>query len=245
MPQRQRSPIKSAPTCPLPNCWATSAGAVLPAGSRTSAEDDGPRLDVADAAERLERGHRRQPLVLFVFGLPQPDPGLQPAFARQDQAIFDCSSGTGVGPIQINRQELADRRAVVLAVGERVGAAQHQQAAAALADEIPQQRQLVGREEAGFEVVEHDRMIAVQLVGRLGKAVPQLDAVELLAQPDQDRLVGPLGRFGVGMIEPVEEGAGRLRARDCGSRTSAGGGRSAPGRRAGPGRLPRGPGAGT
>ena len=55
-------------------------------------------------------------------------------------------------------------------------------------------------------------MIAVQLVGGLGEPVAQLDLVER-AQPDQDRLVGPLGRLGVGVVEPVEEGAGRPGAR--------------------------------
>ena len=64
------------------------------------------------------------------------------------------------------------------------------------------------REEPGLEVVEDDRVVAVQLVGRLGKTVPQLHLVER-AQADQDRLVGPLGRFRVGMVEPVERGAGR------------------------------------
>ncbi len=77
-----------APTCPLPNCWATSAGAVAPATSRHLGKDDGARLDVADAAEGLERRHRGQPLALFVLGLPQSDPWLQPAFAREHQAIL-------------------------------------------------------------------------------------------------------------------------------------------------------------
>ena len=58
-PHRQRSPIRSAATCPLPNCCATSAGRSLPAASRTCAEDHGPRLDLADPAERLERAASR------------------------------------------------------------------------------------------------------------------------------------------------------------------------------------------
>ena len=44
-------------------------------------EDDGARLDSARVAEGLKRGHAVQPLVFFVFGLPQPNPRLQPAFA--------------------------------------------------------------------------------------------------------------------------------------------------------------------
>ena len=62
------------------------------------------------------------------------------------------------------------------------------------------------REERGLEVVEDDRVVAVELVGGLGEAVPQLDLVER-AEADQDRLVGPLGRVGVGVVEPVEERA--------------------------------------
>ena len=60
---------------------------------------------------------------------------------------------------------------------------------------------------AGLEVVEDDRVVAVQLVGGLGEAVPQLDLVER-AEADQDRLVVPLGGLGVGVVEPVEQGAG-------------------------------------
>ena len=71
---------------------------------------------------------------------------------------------------------------------------------------LRKQRQLVLGEEAGLEVVEDDRVVTVQLVGGLGKAVPQLDLVER-AEPDQDRLVGALGRIRVGMVEPVERAA--------------------------------------
>ena len=89
---------------------------------------------------------------------------------------------------------------------ERVGAAEHQEPAAALADEVPQERELIGGEEAGFDVVEDDRVVTVELVGRLGKTVSQLDSVEQCPQTDQDRLVVPLGRVGVGMVEAVEKG---------------------------------------
>ena len=57
---------------------------------------------------------------------------------------------------------------------------------------------------AGLEVVEHDRVVAVKLLGRLRETVAQLDLVAG-SQADQDRLVVPLGRFGVGVIEPVEQ----------------------------------------
>ena len=67
-----------------------------------------------------------------------------------------------------------------LPLGERIGAAEHQQPAPALADEIAQQCQLVGREEAGFEIVDHDRVVTVELVGRFGKAVAELDSVGLV-----------------------------------------------------------------
>ena len=112
--------------------------------------------------------------------------------------------GTG----EVDRQQVADRRPVVLAVGERVGAAEHQEPAAADADEVPQQGELVRREEAGLDVVEDDRVVAVELVGGLREAVPQLDLVER-AEPDQDRLVGALGGLGVGVVEAVEQRAGR------------------------------------
>ena len=58
-------------------------------------------------------------VALFVLGLSHADPRLQPAFARKRQAILlifiDRNRGRS---IQIDRQELADRGAVVLAVGE-------------------------------------------------------------------------------------------------------------------------------
>ena len=211
MPQRQRSPIKRAPTCPLPNCWATSAGAVAPAASLTSARTTAPglisptRLSVWNGVIPASRCRSSSSVFRSrTHGCSQP--------SRVSTRRYSCFVLARLGPIQIDGQQLADRRAVVLAAGERIGAAQHQQPAPALAHEIPQERELVRREKAGLEIVEHDRVITVQLVGRLGKAVSQLHAVELFPQPDQDRLVGPLGRFRVGMIEPVEQRAGRLGA---------------------------------
>ncbi len=94
-PQRQRSPIIRAATCPLPNDWATSAGRSWPAGSLTSERTDGPRLDVADLAEHPERAHRGQPLLLLVLGLAGPDPGLEPAFAGEDQAVILLGARVG------------------------------------------------------------------------------------------------------------------------------------------------------
>ena len=92
----------------------------------------------------------RQPLPLLVLGLADPDPRLQPALAGEDQPVFlvGLSAGLPRRPVQVDRQQLADRGAVVLAVGERVGAAEHEQAAAADAHEVPQERELVLGEEA-------------------------------------------------------------------------------------------------
>ena len=40
-----------------------------------------------------KRGHRGQPLLLLVLGLPRPDPRLEPALAGEDQAVLAGRSG--------------------------------------------------------------------------------------------------------------------------------------------------------
>ena len=83
MPQRQRSPIKSAADVPLAKLLGHERRCGIATSIAHLGRTDGPRLDVADTTEGLKRLHRRQPLTLFVLGLPQPDPGLEPAFAGQ------------------------------------------------------------------------------------------------------------------------------------------------------------------
>ncbi len=215
------------------------------AASLTSARTTAPGLISPTRLIVWNAGISASRLCSSSFGFSQSNPRLRarPSCVRA-QAIIRLVR-PGVGPIEIDGQELANRRAVILAAGERIRATQHQQPAAALADEIPYESQLVRREKSGFEIVKHDRVITVQFVGRLGKTIPQLNTVEFIPEPDQDRLVGPLGRFGVGMIKPIEQRAGRLGARSCESRTWAGDWRYAPGRQARSDRLLRARGGGT
>ena len=128
-----------AATCPLPNCCATRAGTLVPVRIADLREDHGPRLDPIAARFRVRKpGIAASRCLLLVLGLPHPDPGLEPALAGQYRAcIADAGAGLVMAAIQVDRQELADRRAVVLPLGERVGAAEHQEPTAALADEVP------------------------------------------------------------------------------------------------------------
>ena len=204
-PHRQRSPIRRAATCPLPNGWATSAGAVSPAASLTWARTDAPGLIAPTGLSVWNGGisasRLRSSSSVFrvrTQGWSQP--------SRVSTRRSSPADVLGLGrPVEVDRQQLADGRAVVLAVGERVGPAEHQQPAAASPDEVAQERELVLREEAGLEVVEDDGVVAVKLVGGLREAVAQLDLVATF-QPDQHRLIGPFGGLGVGRVEPVEEG---------------------------------------
>ena len=180
-------------------------GRSLPAGSRTSARTTAPGLMPPTRLSVWNGGIAASRFCSSSSVFRSPDPGLEPAFAGQDQAVLGIARPAGSGRFEVDRQQLADRRAVVLPLGERVGAAQHEQAAAALAHEVPQEGELVRGEERGLEVVEDDRVIAVELVGRLGEAVAQLDLVEG-AEADQHRLVGPLGRSASGWSNPSKSG---------------------------------------
>ena len=70
--------------------------------------------------------------------------------------------------IEIDRQKFTNRRAVVLAPAKD-SAAEHQEPAAPLADELLHQRHLVRREVLGLQIVDDDRVIAIQIPGRFGK----------------------------------------------------------------------------
>ena len=61
-----------------------------------------------------------------------------------------------------------------------------------MANELLQQRQLVLREKRGFDVVENDGLIAVQILGIFGKALEEFFLI-LGTQTENDRLVILLG----------------------------------------------------
>ena len=89
--------------------------------------------------------------------------------------------------IEIDRQQLADRRALIPAFGERLEPAQHQKAAAALADELLQQRHLFLRKELRFDVVEDHRVVGEQRSADLGNRSQFL--LVSVPKPQQHRLV--------------------------------------------------------
>ena len=221
-------------TWPLPNCWATRAGAVFAPVVADLGKNDGPRLDPADPVEGVEAGHRGQPLPSSSSVLRVRTQGCsQPSRV----APGDSRGSPGAGPpAGSDKRARARRRACDRTCRRRTSRGRRaSETTATLAHEIPQRRELVRREEAGLQVVEDDRMIAIELVGRLGEAVAQLDLVERSrAGP------APADR----PARPCRRRDGRTRRRGgwpCGrghpgSRTSAGAGRSGPGRRAGPDR---------
>jgi hypothetical protein len=93
-----------------------------------------------------------------------------------------------------DRQHFADRRAAPAAFGKRPPAAEHQQPAAALVDEVGEHAQLLGREGGGFDAAEDDRAVREQLLARLREAAEQLVLVAdvaapvlVLGGPQQDR----------------------------------------------------------
>ncbi len=171
-------------------------------------QDGGAGLDRADPAEDPVRRQGGEPGPFLLLGLLGPDPGLEPAFAGEHEAEVAARLGPFGRAVEVDRQEIADRGPVIFAIDEGVGPAEHEQAAAALGDEVPDQGELVLAEEAGLEVVDDDRVVLVQLLGRLGEAVAQLGIVGR-AQPVEHRLVRAVGALGVGVVEPVEEGRGR------------------------------------
>ena len=77
-------------------------------------------------------------------------------------------------PLEGDRQGLADHGAGVAALAERARPAQHQQAAAALVDELAQHRQLVAGEGRRLDRAEHHAAVLEQLVAGLGEAADQL-----------------------------------------------------------------------
>ena len=97
---------------------------------------------------------------------------------RRASAGPRAARSTGAAPragcVELDRQHFGDRRAGPAAFGKRPAAAEHQQAAAALADEVGQHPELIGRERRGLDAAEDDRAIREQLFARLREAADQL-----------------------------------------------------------------------
>ena len=74
-----------------------------------------------------------------------------------------------------------------------------------MADEVPQERELVLGEEAGLDVVEDDGVIAVESSAVLGK--PSLSsASSSVSEADQDRLIGRSAESASGWSKPSKGG---------------------------------------
>ena len=178
----------------------------MPASSTTSASTVAAGLMLPTRLSDVKRGidasrSRSSGSVLRVrtHGCSQP--------SRVSDKRYACSAGDAVADfaIDVHGQQAADRRAGVFAGGEGIGPAEHQQAAAAPADELLQQRQLILREERGFDVVENHGVVLVQFLGRLGKAAAKLILV-FRAETDEHGLVVLLGRFRSGCSKPRNSG---------------------------------------
>ena len=102
-------------------------------------EDNRPWLHSADMAKRLKRRHRFQPLVLFILGFLGTHPGLKPSFTSKLESIRLIRAGAvPQWLVEVDREEIADRCAVILAVGKRIRSAKHEQTPSADAHEIAQ-----------------------------------------------------------------------------------------------------------
>ena len=73
-----------------------------------------------------------------------------------------------------DRQHVADRCAAPAALGKRPAAAEHQQPAAALVDEVGNHAELLGRERRRFHAAENQAAVLEQLFARLREAADQL-----------------------------------------------------------------------
>ena len=91
-------------------------------------------------------------------------------------------------PIEINRQHIADGRALILAFLESVNAAEHEKTAAAFGHELLQQRRLIGRKELCLQIVHDHRVIAIQVFGRARKSGSQLEFIARV-EPDEHWLI--------------------------------------------------------
>ena len=127
---------------------------------------------------------------------------------RQLQAV-SLGDRRLVGPVQVDRQQLTDGCVLVGSALEGFLAAQHQQAAAPVADKLLQQGHLLVGEELRLQIVQDDGMIAKQLLGRLGKTVPQFGLI-LGGQAQQHGLVILFDLFLVVLAESPIERIGRL-----------------------------------
>ena len=76
--------------------------------------------------------------------------------------------------IDQQRQRVGDRRAAVAALGKRTRAAEHEQPAAALVDEVGDDLELVARERGGFDAAENQAAILEQLLARRREAGREL-----------------------------------------------------------------------
>ncbi len=99
----------------------------------------------------------------------EAQPGFKPAFARQREAEFGIGGEIG-NLIGIDGEKIAYGGAIVLAVFEGFLAAEHKQAAAALADEILHELHLILGEKFGFDVVEDEGVVFEKFVGGFGEA---------------------------------------------------------------------------
>ena len=72
--------------------------------------------------------------------------------------------------LEVHRQHLGDRSPGPAALGERASAAQHQQSASALTDEVRKHPQLVRRERGGLDTSEDDGAVGEEFFAGLRKA---------------------------------------------------------------------------
>ena len=151
-----------AATCPLPNDCATSAGTAAPVGVLNLARARRrPGLISPDRLSVWNVDIAGQPLVSSssVFrtrthGCSQP--------SRVSTRRYSPLGVVGrARPVQIDRQQLADRRSSYLPSANESGPPSISSPPPRWLTKIPQQGQLVRREEGGLEVVDDDRVILV------------------------------------------------------------------------------------
>ena len=161
-------------------------------------------LEAAHLVQHAEGRDFFEPAFLVGFGGAQACPRLEPAFTGQVEAqVAGCRFVVGLRLVEINGQHVADGCAVVFPFLKRFRAAEHEEAAAAFGHEFLEQHQLVGGKKLGFEIVEDDGVVAVEIFGKFGEAAAELVLV-LGVQADQHRLIVAFGLF-LGLIAETTE----------------------------------------